>query len=70
VSEPANVVRYHTYRPVLLIADPPDGRDQAVGVVEVTAPSSTTRPKRPAVYVNAVPSMTAPPPVVLDGSNV
>jgi hypothetical protein len=70
VSEPANDVRYHTYTPVLLIADPPDGRVHEVGVVEVTAPSSVTTPKRVPVNVNGVPSITVPPPVVFDGSNV
>lgn len=53
-------VRYQTYRPVLLIADPFVGSVHPDGVVDVTAPSQMTSRNRPAVGVNAAPPTTVP----------
>lgn len=66
VSDPA-AVRYQTYRPVLLIADPLVGSVHPDGVVEVTDPSATTRRNLPAVGVNADPATTV---VEEEGSTV
>ena len=59
VSPPAATI-HHTYRPLLLIAEPPEGKVHPAGVVEVTAPSATHSRSRPAVGTNIVPAATDP----------
>jgi hypothetical protein len=60
IASPPAATRHHTYSPVLLIADPPDGSVHPDGVVDVTEPSTMHTSRFPAVGVNGVPSTTVP----------